>query len=62
MSSILPAVDALLGIRNTSVELREAVKKFEARSTRRCSLGGFSSVIFNEMQCSHVVLSIWLLF
>eukprot|EP00913_Durusdinium_trenchii_P002833 g2621.t1 len=29
MSSILPAVDALLGIRNTSVELREAVKKFE---------------------------------
>lgn len=29
MSSILPAVDALLGIRNTSAELREAVKKFE---------------------------------
>ena len=29
MSSILPAVDALLGISNTSVELREAVKTFE---------------------------------
>ncbi|CAE7232948.1 Ido1 [Symbiodinium natans] len=29
MSTILPAVDALLGIRNTSAELREAVKAFE---------------------------------
>ncbi|CAE7921366.1 pksN [Symbiodinium necroappetens] len=29
MSTILPAVDALLGIRNTSAELREAVKTFE---------------------------------
>lgn len=29
MSTILPAVDALLGIRNTSAELREAVKRFE---------------------------------
>ncbi|CAE7404862.1 Ido1 [Symbiodinium natans] len=30
MSTILPAVDALLGIQNTSAELREAVKAFEA--------------------------------
>jgi len=30
MSTILPAVDALLGIKNTSAELREAVKAFEA--------------------------------
>ena len=35
MSSILPAVDALLGIRNTSVELREAVTTFEEK------MGGF---------------------
>jgi hypothetical protein len=31
MSSILPAVDALLGICNTSVELREAVTTFEEK-------------------------------
>lgn len=41
MSSILPAVDALLGIRNTSVELREAVKKFEdyVPKEHRCLAG-----------------------
>jgi hypothetical protein len=37
MSSILPAVDALLGICNTSVELREAVTTFEEK------MGGFFS-------------------